>query len=156
MFLPIGDSPNPPGTPWMTYSLIAVNVVVYVVLLPAGFQAPDIDDPALRNYLDVTEDQTDQDFLAIAVNVRVVPDEYLVVDEPFKVFYGFRIDFLVVGVNARFQVYLGLNDVKEAQVVAGGQFSGFFRVYNVVGGRSHLGGVFFFRSDPFERPYGYH
>ncbi len=51
MFLPIGDSPNPPGTPWMTYLLIAVNVVVYVVLLPAGFQAPDIDDPALRDYL---------------------------------------------------------------------------------------------------------
>jgi membrane associated rhomboid family serine protease len=51
VFLPIGDSPNPPGTPWMTYLLIAVNVVVYVVLLPAGFQPADIDDPALRDYL---------------------------------------------------------------------------------------------------------
>lgn len=51
MFLPIGDSPNPPGTPWMTYLLIAVNVAVYVVLLPAAFQAPDLDDPALRDYL---------------------------------------------------------------------------------------------------------
>lgn len=51
MFLPVGDSPNPPGTPWMTYLLIAVNVVVYLALLPAGFQAPDIDDPALADYL---------------------------------------------------------------------------------------------------------
>ncbi len=50
MFLPIGDSPNPPGTPWVTYLLIAVNVAVYVVLFPLGFQSPDPKDPGRFEY----------------------------------------------------------------------------------------------------------
>jgi len=58
VFLPIGDSPNPPGTPWMTYLLIAVNVAVYLVLLPAGFQAPAVDDPALGEYLQMIARET--------------------------------------------------------------------------------------------------
>jgi membrane associated rhomboid family serine protease len=51
LFLPIGDSPNPPGTPWVTYALIAANVVVYILLLPMSFQAPDLGDPAFLEYL---------------------------------------------------------------------------------------------------------
>jgi membrane associated rhomboid family serine protease len=35
----------------MTYMLIAANVVVYLVLLPAGFQPPAVDDPSLSDYL---------------------------------------------------------------------------------------------------------
>ncbi len=34
MFLPIGDSPNPPGTPWVNYTIIAINIAVYLLLLP--------------------------------------------------------------------------------------------------------------------------
>lgn len=51
MFIPIGDSPNPPGTPWVTYSLIVVNVAIYVLLLPLSFQSADLSDPALLDYV---------------------------------------------------------------------------------------------------------
>ena len=51
MFLPVGDSPNPPGIPWVNYTLIAANVVVFLMLLPLSGQAPDVGDPALLEYL---------------------------------------------------------------------------------------------------------
>ncbi|TDI45726.1 MAG: rhomboid family intramembrane serine protease [Acidobacteria bacterium] len=51
MFLPIGDSPNPPGKPWVTYGLIAVNVLVFLFLLPLSRQAPDVADPEFAAYV---------------------------------------------------------------------------------------------------------
>ncbi|MGD8377644.1 MAG: rhomboid family intramembrane serine protease [Acidobacteriota bacterium] len=51
MFLPIGDSPNPKGTPWVTYALIGINVAVYLLLLPLAGQPADPADPAFRDYL---------------------------------------------------------------------------------------------------------
>jgi membrane associated rhomboid family serine protease len=51
MFLPLGDSPNPPGHAWVTWLLIAANIAVYVVLLPLSFQSPDPNDPGARAYL---------------------------------------------------------------------------------------------------------
>jgi membrane associated rhomboid family serine protease len=51
LFFPVGDSPNPPGVPWITAALIAVNVAVTVVLLPAGWRPADPADPAFRDYL---------------------------------------------------------------------------------------------------------
>ncbi|MFQ5720537.1 MAG: rhomboid family intramembrane serine protease [Acidobacteriota bacterium] len=53
MFLPIGDSPNPPGTPWVTYLLIGANVLVYLALLPLSTRPPDPADPAFRDYVQV-------------------------------------------------------------------------------------------------------
>ena len=54
MFLPIGDEPNPPGTPFFTYALIAMNVVVFVLVsLPQMTRPADPQDPAFHNYLDV-------------------------------------------------------------------------------------------------------
>ena len=32
MFLPVGDSPNPPRTPWLTWGLIAANVLIYLLV----------------------------------------------------------------------------------------------------------------------------
>ena len=51
MFLPIGDSPNPPGKPWVTYGLIAVNILVFLFLLPLSRQAPDPTDPEFAVYI---------------------------------------------------------------------------------------------------------
>jgi membrane associated rhomboid family serine protease len=52
MIVPLGDEPNPRGVPYMTYAIIAVNVVVYLfVTLPLGMIPPDPQDPALREYL---------------------------------------------------------------------------------------------------------
>ena len=50
MFLPISDSPNPRGVPFLTIALIAANVLVYLLLLPLGFEAPSPDDPAVLDY----------------------------------------------------------------------------------------------------------
>jgi rhomboid family protein len=52
MFLPIGDTPNPPGRPFVTWALIAINVIVFVlVTLPLSGTAPDLNNPALLDYL---------------------------------------------------------------------------------------------------------
>jgi membrane associated rhomboid family serine protease len=52
MFLPVGDIPNPRGTPWVTYALIAINVAVFVlVTLPLSLAHPDLNDPLLLDYL---------------------------------------------------------------------------------------------------------
>jgi membrane associated rhomboid family serine protease len=59
MFLPIGDSPNPPGRPWVTWLLIAANIAVYVWLLPLSFEIPDPHDPAVRAYLQAIASERD-------------------------------------------------------------------------------------------------
>ncbi len=51
MFLPIGDEPNPRGTAWMTWLLIATNVAIYLLVnLPLSGVRPDPSDPALLEY----------------------------------------------------------------------------------------------------------
>lgn len=53
MFLPISDAPNPKGVPYATWTLIALNVAVYLVVnLPLGAQPADTNDPAFREYLE--------------------------------------------------------------------------------------------------------
>jgi membrane associated rhomboid family serine protease len=52
MFLPVGDIPNPRGTPWVTYALMAINVAVFVVVtIPLSLARPDLNDPLLLDYL---------------------------------------------------------------------------------------------------------
>ena len=54
MFLPVGDAPNPRGTPWATYLLIAANVAAFLLLnVPLGSQQADAADPAFREYVEV-------------------------------------------------------------------------------------------------------
>ena len=51
--LPIGDSPNLPKTPWITWGLIAVNVLIHLALWPASWTAADPRTPEYREYLEV-------------------------------------------------------------------------------------------------------
>jgi membrane associated rhomboid family serine protease len=52
MILPLSDAPNPPRVPYVTYALIAVNCLVYVLFnLPLESQAANLADPALGEYL---------------------------------------------------------------------------------------------------------
>ena len=52
MFLPLGDEPNPRGAPVVTYTLIGINVAVFLfVTLPLSAVRPGLDDPALGEYL---------------------------------------------------------------------------------------------------------
>jgi membrane associated rhomboid family serine protease len=52
MFLPIGDVPNPKSTPYVNWLLIGINIAVFVVItLPLSAARPDLNDPALLEYL---------------------------------------------------------------------------------------------------------
>ncbi|MFA5517185.1 MAG: rhomboid family intramembrane serine protease [Desulfuromonadales bacterium] len=52
MLLPIGDTPNPRGKPYVTYCLMAVNIAVFLfVSLPLIVQPPDFSNPLLLDYL---------------------------------------------------------------------------------------------------------
>ena len=52
MFLPLGDEPNPRGTPVVTWTLIGVNVAVFLlVTLPLSTIQPAFDDPVLVDYV---------------------------------------------------------------------------------------------------------
>ncbi len=54
MFIPIGDTPNPPRnyTPWVNWALIAANVAVYLLIsLPLTAKGVHPNDPLLREYL---------------------------------------------------------------------------------------------------------
>ncbi len=57
MILPLGDAPNPRGTPFATYVLILINVAVYLLFtLPLGYQPADPNDPTLAEYVQVIRD----------------------------------------------------------------------------------------------------
>ncbi len=58
MILPIGDSPNPEGTPLVTSALIAANVAIYVLMLPLAWARPDASDPLLNQYLHLIAQQS--------------------------------------------------------------------------------------------------
>ena len=53
MIFPIGDAPNPRGfTPWVTWGLIAVNVLVYLLFtLPLASTQADFSQPVAQDYL---------------------------------------------------------------------------------------------------------
>jgi len=83
MFLPIGDTPNPRGTPYITYLLIGLNIAVFLfVSLPLTHARPNLSDPLLLDYL-----------RAIGVHGRVTARAVLQHVSAYDLFtfhYGFR------------------------------------------------------------------
>jgi membrane associated rhomboid family serine protease len=83
--IPIGDSPNPKGIPYVTYLLIVVNCLIYaLVSFPLSTQGPDPNDPMLREYLRVVIEN---------VPVQVSAEEILRQVTAYDLFvfeYGFR------------------------------------------------------------------
>ncbi len=54
MFLPVGDQPNPRGTPIANYAILAANVAIYLVVsLPLSLRPADPGDPRLVEYVEV-------------------------------------------------------------------------------------------------------
>lgn len=53
MFFPIGDSPNPRDyTPWINWSLIGANVLIFIfITIPLSQQGVSMDNPMLHEYL---------------------------------------------------------------------------------------------------------
>ena len=53
MIIPVGDTPNPHGVPWITYALIAANVAVFLLItLPLGAVPLDPHAPGYGAYVD--------------------------------------------------------------------------------------------------------
>jgi membrane associated rhomboid family serine protease len=54
MILPLSDSPNPRGTPFVNYALLATNIAIYALItLPLGAQPVDPGDPLFGEYVRV-------------------------------------------------------------------------------------------------------
>jgi len=54
MFLPVGDQPNPRGTPIANYAILALNVAIYLLVsLPLSLQPADASDPRLAEYVEI-------------------------------------------------------------------------------------------------------
>lgn len=83
MLLPIGDIPNPKTTPYTNWLLIGINVAVFLtVTLPLSAARPELNDPALLEYLNLIGARGDWP-------VRLVYDNVTAYDLlVFK--YGFR------------------------------------------------------------------
>jgi len=85
VILPIGDSPNPRGVPWLNWTLIALNVLVFVGLFPLTLQTPAPDDPALVAYVDTIAREHDLGRRDVAALLQQVTRYDLVIYR-----YGFR------------------------------------------------------------------
>ncbi|MGE0710276.1 MAG: rhomboid family intramembrane serine protease [Planctomycetota bacterium] len=83
MFLPLGDSPNVPRRAWVTWALIAVNVVVYLALLPMSYRRPEAGDPRLARYVAVIERIAGREE-ARAAALEVTEHELFVFEHGFK------------------------------------------------------------------------
>jgi len=58
LLLPLSDAPNPGGRPYVTYGLLAANIIVYLLVsLPLGTQPPDPASPAFQAYVEMVRDQ---------------------------------------------------------------------------------------------------
>ncbi|MBW6509333.1 MAG: rhomboid family intramembrane serine protease [Desulfuromonadales bacterium] len=52
MFFPIADTPKPPGRPYVTWGLMAINIAVFLLIsFPATRASVDLTDPLLLEYL---------------------------------------------------------------------------------------------------------
>jgi membrane associated rhomboid family serine protease len=83
MFFPYGDTPNPRGTAWLNWTLIGLNVAVFLFLsVPLMAARPDLGDPLLLDYL-----------RAVGVRGLVSPHDILRHVSAYDLFvfrYGFR------------------------------------------------------------------
>ena len=85
MFLPLGDEPNPRGVPVVTYTLIGINVAVFLfVTLPLSAVRPALDDPALFEYLNAISPQLPSRMEAERLLMQVSAYDLVVFS------YGFR------------------------------------------------------------------
>lgn len=88
MLLPIGDEPNPRGTPWVNYGLILANVGVFlVVTLPLMMRPADPNDPLTQALLrSLVEANPDVDPNAVAYHFLRGRTAY----DVFLLYWGYR------------------------------------------------------------------
>ena len=85
MIIPLSDAPNPGGRPYVTYALIALNVLVYaLVSLPLGSQPADPGSPSFQAYLEVVRNQLPAGVPAGAVLENISAYDLFVFDHGYK------------------------------------------------------------------------
>ena len=85
MFLPLGDEPNPRGVPWITYGLIATNVVVYLFLsLPLSGVQADPTNPVLVDYVRALLDAIPQDVSPAELVGQITAYDLVVFNHGFR------------------------------------------------------------------------
>ena len=86
MLLPYGDTPNPRRfTAWVNWTLIALNVLVYVLItLPLGMLAPSPDDPALGQYVEMLRDRGIHGAALVAAVNQLSAYDLFVFDHGYK------------------------------------------------------------------------
>jgi membrane associated rhomboid family serine protease len=85
VFIPISDSPNPRGLPWMTVALVAANVAVYLLFtLPLSAARPDPADPLVREYLQAIAPALPPNVPVQAVLAQLTRYDLFVFDHGFR------------------------------------------------------------------------
>jgi membrane associated rhomboid family serine protease len=85
LIIPLSDAPNPGGRPYVTYALIAANVLVYaLVSLPLGTQPADPSSPSYQAYVEVVRNQLPADVPVGAVLEHVSAYDIFVFDHGYK------------------------------------------------------------------------
>ncbi len=85
MILPLGDSPNPPTKPLVTYGLLAANVAVYLlVTLPLSMTPVHPGDPRLLEYLNAVGRSLPEGVPLEAVLRRVSAYDLFVFEHGFR------------------------------------------------------------------------
>jgi membrane associated rhomboid family serine protease len=85
MFLPLSDAPNPQRIPFVTYALIAANVLIFLGFnLPLGRQAVNPADPRLLEYVQVLRDQRVPDAVIRQQLSGLTQFDLFVIDHGFR------------------------------------------------------------------------
>jgi membrane associated rhomboid family serine protease len=85
LLLPLSDAPNPGGRPYVTYALIAANVLVYLlVTVPLGTQPPDPSSPAFQAYVDMVRNELPPDVPLRAALVHTSAYDVYVFEHGYK------------------------------------------------------------------------
>jgi membrane associated rhomboid family serine protease len=85
VIIPLSDAPNPGGRPYVTYALIALNVLVYaLVSLPLSSQPADPGSPSFQAYVEVVRNQLPAGVPIGAVLENVSAYDLFVFDHGYK------------------------------------------------------------------------
>lgn len=85
MILPLGDSPNPPGIPFVTYAILAANVAIFTLIsVPLSNTVANPNDPAVREYVRIVLEHAPQGASPRALLQQVSAYDLFVFENGFR------------------------------------------------------------------------